>query len=82
MKKRTDKSKVEAQDADLQPEYDFSRAKRVGRKYLDRLEKGTNLVAIDPDLHKIFPDSESVNAALRALADAARAQVKLRRSRQ
>jgi hypothetical protein len=28
-------------------------------------EEGTNLVLIDPDLHELFPDSESVNRALR-----------------
>ena len=26
---------------------------------------GTNIVLIDPDLHELFPDSESVNRALR-----------------
>ncbi len=34
-------------------------------KYVKRYREGTNLVLIDPDLHKIFPDSESVNRALR-----------------
>lgn len=28
-------------------------------------EEGTNLVLIDPDLHDLVPDSESVNGALR-----------------
>ena len=34
---------------------------------------GTNLVLIEPDLANLFPDSESVNRALRLLADSARA---------
>lgn len=35
-------------------------------KYAKRYrEEGTNLVLIDPDLHELFPDSESVNRALR-----------------
>jgi hypothetical protein len=37
----------------------------VRGKYVKRYREGTNLVLIDPDLHKIFPDSESVNRALR-----------------
>ena len=31
-------------------------------------EEGTNLVLIDPDLRKLFPDAESVNNALRDYA--------------
>ena len=31
-------------------------------------EKGNNVVVIAPDVSDIFPDSESVNEALRALA--------------
>ncbi len=37
----------------------------VRGKYAKRYREGTNLVLIDPDLHKVFPDSESVNRALR-----------------
>ncbi len=37
----------------------------VRGKCAKRYREGTNLVLIDPDLHKIFPDSESVNRALR-----------------
>jgi hypothetical protein len=37
----------------------------VRGKYAKRYREGTNLVLIEPDLHKIFPDSESVNRALR-----------------
>ena len=39
----------------------------VRGKYFNTLqEHGSNLVIIDPELHKYFPDSESVNKALRA----------------
>ena len=37
----------------------------VRGRYARRYREGTNLVLIEPDLHKIFPDSESVNRALR-----------------
>ena len=34
-------------------------------KYTKLYKEGTNVVLIDPDLHKLFPDSDSVNQALR-----------------
>ena len=34
-------------------------------KYTKSYREGTNIVLIDPDLQKIFPDSEAVNRALR-----------------
>ena len=37
----------------------------VRGKYTKKYRKGTNIVLIDPDLHRIFPDSEAVNRALR-----------------
>jgi hypothetical protein len=37
----------------------------VRGKYAKRYREGTNVVVIDPDLHKLFPDSEAVNRALR-----------------
>jgi hypothetical protein len=50
---------------DMRPEYDFSNA--VQGKYADRFAQGTNLVRIQPDVAKEFPDSQSVNEALRSL---------------
>ena len=37
----------------------------VRGKYAKRYREGTNVVVIDPDLHKLFPTSEAVNRALR-----------------
>ncbi len=37
----------------------------VRGKYTKSYREGTNVVLIDPDLHKLFPDSEAVNRALR-----------------
>ena len=34
-------------------------------KYTEAYRKGTNIVLIEPDLHKLFPTSEAVNRALR-----------------
>ena len=53
-------------DADMLPEYDFSGGMRG--KYVDRFAKGCNVVVLDPDVARVFTDSESVNQALRALA--------------
>ena len=47
------------------PNLNFS--KGVRGKYFDRMQQGTNIVLIDPDLLDTFPDSESVNKALRTL---------------
>jgi len=40
----------------------------VRGKYTKSYREGTNIVLIDPDLHKLFPDSEAVNRALREYA--------------
>lgn len=61
-------------DPDLLKEYDFS--KGVRGKYVQRLAAGSNIVVLAPDVAELFPDSESVNEALRALANIAQRQVK------
>jgi uncharacterized membrane protein YjjB (DUF3815 family) len=38
----------------------------VRGKYYNRLQQGTNLIILDPALMPYFPDSASVNRALRA----------------
>ena len=51
---------------ELRPEYSEELIKSgVRGKYAERYKQGTNVVLIDPDLHELFPDSESVNRALR-----------------
>lgn len=59
---------------ELRPEYDLSKLKGgVRGKYYQRALAGTNLVLIEPELTEVFPDTESVNRALRLLADTAEA---------
>ncbi len=48
-------------------EYDFSGG--VRGKYARQYSEGSNIVVIDPDLTDLFPDSESVNKALRHLSE-------------
>jgi hypothetical protein len=59
---------------ELRPEYDLSKLKGgVRGKYYERARAGTNLVLIEPDLTEVFPDTDSVNRALRLLAATAEA---------
>jgi len=56
----------------MRPEYDFSKMKIVGRGiYRERYRSGTNLVLLEPDVRRAFPDDESVNEALRVIVKAA-----------
>jgi hypothetical protein len=48
-------------------EYDFS--KGVRGKYARRYARGSNVVVLEPDVAKIFPNAEAVNSSLRSLAD-------------
>jgi hypothetical protein len=58
--------KADDSDLELRPRYDFSRG--VRGKYASRYKEGTNIVALDPDVAKIFRTSEAVNEALREIA--------------
>jgi hypothetical protein len=62
-------------DLNMLEEYDFSQG--VQGKYAKRYEEGTNVVVIEPDVAKVFPDHDSVNQALRSLARIIRRQKKL-----
>ena len=58
------------------PEYDLSKLKnRVRGKYAERYGQGTNVVLLAPDVAKVFPDSDSVNKALRHLIEVAHREV-------
>lgn len=58
--------KDSARDQDeIGAEYEISESRP--NPYAARYAEGTNLVRLDPDVRKVFPDSESVNRALRAL---------------
>ena len=53
-------------EPEMQPEYDFSGAARG--KYARRYTQGTNVVVLEPDVAKAFPNAKAVNSSLRALA--------------
>lgn len=54
-------------------EYDFRGGTRG--KYYERYRDRTNVIVLSPDVAEVFPDSESVNNALRELIRIAREQV-------
>jgi hypothetical protein len=62
-------------DQDMQEEYDFSSG--VQGKYSKRYSEGTNVVVIEPDIVKFFPDHDSVNRALRSLSEIIKEQKRL-----
>jgi hypothetical protein len=49
----------------MRREYDFSGG--VIGKYAERYAETTKVVSLDPDVANAFPDSKSVNEALRTL---------------
>jgi hypothetical protein len=63
----------------MKPEYDFSGG--VRGKYVEQYRRGTNVVAIEPELTRVFPDSKSVNDALRALVKIASRAERRKRAR-
>ena len=68
------KAKASKQPSDeLRPEYEFDFSKAERGRYANRLKtEGSNLVLVDPELAKAFPDSASVNAALRSVVEFAK----------
>ena len=53
---------------ELRPEYNFDYSKAVRGKYYRRLLKeGSNVVVLEPDVAKAFPNSDAVNDALRSV---------------
>jgi hypothetical protein len=57
--------KLTKKHQDMLSQYDFTGG--VRGKYAKRYAGGTNLVMLSPDVAKAFPDSASVNEALRTL---------------
>jgi hypothetical protein len=49
----------------MRNEYDFSQGERG--KYARRYAQGTNVVVLEPDVAKAFPNSKAVNVSLRGI---------------
>lgn len=72
MKKATDKTA----ETEMRGEYDFTRG--VRGKYARRYAQGANVVVLEADVAKAFPNAEAVNDSLRALAGIIQRQNKAR----
>ena len=54
---------------ELRPEYNLATLKGgVRGKYFQRAKAGTNLILLDPDVARAFPDAKTVNDTLRVIA--------------
>ena len=63
---------------EMRPEYNFDYSKAVRGQYYKRILKdGANVVVLEPDIAKAFPNSAAVNDALRILLQASRAARRL-----
>jgi hypothetical protein len=70
------KGKFMKKTEDIRPEYKREElGKGVRGKHFAAFQKGSNLVLLTPELAKIFPTNEAVNAALESLVDVARSAV-------
>ncbi len=69
--KKVDDMRAEYRRADL--------GKGVRGKHYAEFKKGSNLVMLTPELSKIFPSNEAVNAALNSLVEVARSASNLAR---
>jgi hypothetical protein len=82
MKEKVMKKTHSEEVDDMRPEYDFSGG--VRGKYAAQYAAGTNIVRLEPDVAAVFPDSESVNAALRMVmragARASTSKIKVKRA--
>jgi hypothetical protein len=76
------KARAAKRSDDLRPEYDLSELGPMVRgKYYRQAILGSNVILLEPELARVFPDSESVNRALRLLVKTAEASAAPRRRR-
>ena len=64
--------KHKAKEPEMRAEYDFSGG--VRGKYYKRYVESSNVVVLEPDVHKRFRNARAVNKALRSLMRAERTQ--------
>ena len=62
-------------DPDVLEKYDFGQG--IKGKYSQKYNEGTNVIVIEPDIKKYFPDHDSVNQALRSLVEIIKKQKKV-----
>ncbi|MGB2927091.1 MAG: hypothetical protein WBB82_17465 [Limnothrix sp.] len=61
---------------ELRAEYDFPKmGQGIKGKYVEQYRSGTNIIRLDPDVAKAFPNDKAVNDALRLLIQIAQNNV-------
>ena len=60
-------SEEKNKEVEMLDEYDFSQG--IIGKYAKQYAEGTNVVVLDADVAKVFPDSAAVNEALRQIIE-------------
>ncbi len=68
-KTKTADIRIQASD-DLRPEYEFDYRQARPNRFAEREDRERLVVALDPDVSKVFTTPESVNTVLRALIEA------------
>jgi hypothetical protein len=59
--------KAREKNNEMLQEYDLSQG--VRGKYARGYARGSNVIVLEPDVAKVFPNAEAVNSSLRRLAD-------------
>ena len=67
MKKTSISKSRSKRSEDMKSEYDFDYAKAKTNRFAGRIANDRLVVLLDPEVSRVFPDSKSVNAALRGL---------------
>jgi hypothetical protein len=69
--KKTSSNKTRAKRSkSMQPEYEFDYARAKPNRFAGRISADRVVVLLDPEVSKVFTDSDSVNQALRSLITA------------
>ena len=62
--------KTKTSSDELRADYKLSDLKKLERgKYYERVKASSNVVALDPDVAAVFPNSDAVNQALHSLIE-------------
>jgi hypothetical protein len=68
-KEQTFNQQIDESD-DMLPEYKFDYRKARPNRFAPKIEEGSLIVVLDPDIARVFTTPESVKKALRALIEA------------
>ncbi len=69
-----------SKESEMCPEYYFS--KGVRGKHYRAYQEGSNVIFLEPEIAKVFKDSESVNHALRMIMELAGSELKKNSTKQ